>query len=66
MGCSLGYILILTLVSPEKKGIEMDVLNDSDAVAAMAGGDVKKISAILYDDQERHDDLEIARTRRQS
>jgi hypothetical protein len=43
----------------------MDVLNDSDAVAAIAGGDVKKISAISHDDQERHNDLEIAGTRRQ-
>jgi SHS family lactate transporter-like MFS transporter len=65
VGCSLGYVLLLTLVSPEKKGIEMDVFNDADAVAAIAGGDVKKISAILHDNQEGHDDLEIAGTSRQ-
>jgi SHS family lactate transporter-like MFS transporter len=59
VGCSFGYVVILTLVGPGKKGVEMDVLNDSDAVAAIAGGDVKKISAIL------HDGLEIAGTRRQ-
>jgi SHS family lactate transporter-like MFS transporter len=66
VGCSFGYVVILTLVGPGKKGVEMDVLNDSDAVAAIAGGDVKKISAILHVDQEGHDDLEIAGTRRQS
>jgi len=65
VGCSLGCVLLLTLVGPENKGLEMDVLNDSDAVAAIAGGDVKKISAILHDDQAGHDDLEIAGTRRQ-
>jgi SHS family lactate transporter-like MFS transporter len=65
VGCSLGYVLVLTLVGPEKKGIEIDVFNDSDAVTAIAGGDVKKISAILHDDQGGHDDLEIAGTRRQ-
>jgi hypothetical protein len=59
----LAYVLILALVGPEKKGIEMDLLHDSDAVAAMAGGDVKKISAILYDDQEGHDDVESAAAR---
>jgi hypothetical protein len=65
VGCSLGYVLLLTLVGPEKKGIEMDILNGSGAVAATAGGDVKKISAILHDNQEGHDALEIAGTRRQ-
>lgn len=65
MSCSLGYILLLTLVGPEKKGIEMDILHDSDAAAAIAGGDIKKISAILCNDQEDYDDLEIAGTRRQ-
>jgi SHS family lactate transporter-like MFS transporter len=65
VGCSLGYVLLLTLLGPEKKGIEMDILHDSDAAAAIAGGDVKKISAILRDDQEGRYDVESATARRQ-
>lgn len=64
VGCGLAYVLILTLVGPEKKGESLDVLHDLDAAQAVGSGNINKnISDTLHGNENHDEDLEMAKTR---
>ena len=60
VGSAFAYLLVLRLVGPEKRGVELDVLHDKDIADATGNHDINKISKIVHEAQFDADDVEKA------
>ena len=56
MGCVYAYVIILTLLGPERKGRSMEAIADED-LAEATGTDVKKLG---YESEHRESSRELA------